>query len=230
MRRVRRRDSLRREMTPDVEVGRVFLLLDRLMVPPRFLERLLLGAAVLIQDPVARFKFVPDPRDIFVHDGQLCLGCRQFLPGHPACFRAAEAGARDFRSFLRQDGRGATLIAAICASRSAGGGTCACSSDSFFNRSRSAASFSWSRRSTAGQFAIAKIGCALRVVSPLAGSAFFSSSSLASASFCSFAFCSRCSFDFPDAFLDLRDPERDFLLFLLEFLQRDDFVADLREN
>ena len=56
---------------------------------------------------------------------------------------------------------------------------------------------------------------------------FFSSSSAASASFSSVAFCCRCSSICFSAFLDLRDPDRDFLLLLLELLERDDFVAQL---
>ena len=49
------------------------------------------------------------------------------------------------------------------------------------------------------------------------------------ASFCCRVFCSRSVSIFFDAFFDLRDPQRDLLLFLLEFFQRHDLVAQLRE-
>ena len=84
------------------------------------------------------------------------------------------------------------LIAAICASRSAGGGTCACNSASFFKSSRSAASLSWSRRSTPDSSRSQRSAAALASFRR-SRIGFFSSSSLASASFCSFAFCARCS-------------------------------------
>ncbi len=76
MGRIGRSDPLRSEMAADVQIGGIFLFLDGLMVPAGFLERVLLGAAVFVQDAIARFKFLPDPRDVFVHDRQLGLGLR----------------------------------------------------------------------------------------------------------------------------------------------------------
>ena len=54
MRRIWRRDSLRREMPADVEVSRVLLFLDDLMVSAGFLQSVLLLAAILVQDAIAR--------------------------------------------------------------------------------------------------------------------------------------------------------------------------------
>ena len=102
MGRVRRSDSLRSQMTADVEIGGIFLFLDGLMMPAGILERVLLGAAALVQDAIARFKFLPDPRDVLVHDRKLGLDLVEFLPGGPARFRAAQPGARDFRAFFRE--------------------------------------------------------------------------------------------------------------------------------
>ena len=76
MRRIRRRDSLRGKMTSDVQIGRILPLLDCLMMCARSLKRLLLGAAVFIQVAIARFKFVPDARDILFHGGKFRFALR----------------------------------------------------------------------------------------------------------------------------------------------------------
>ena len=60
-------------MTPDVEVSRIFLLLHRFMMSAGILESVLLRAAVFVQDAIARLKFIPDPCDAFVHDGEFGL-------------------------------------------------------------------------------------------------------------------------------------------------------------
>src|ERR1700681_4270348 len=100
--RIRRSDALRSQMTADIEVSRILLLLDGFMMSAGILESVLLRAAVLIQDAIARFKFLPDPRDVFVHDGEFGLVPCQFLSRRSACFRTAEAGTCDFRAFFRE--------------------------------------------------------------------------------------------------------------------------------
>src|SRR5207247_11309756 len=100
--RIWRSDSLRRKMTTDVEVGRVFLLLDDFMMTAGIFEGVLLCPAVLIQDSIARFKLLSDPRDILVHDAKCGLVPGQFLPGRSTCFSTAQARARDFCAFFRE--------------------------------------------------------------------------------------------------------------------------------
>src|SRR5438270_25072 len=84
------------------------------------------------------------------------------------------------------------LIAEVCASKSAGGGVIACSSDNFFSSSWSTASFSWILRSTAFT-SRSHNSAALLASSRRCRIGFFSASNLAIASRCSFAFASLCA-------------------------------------
>src|SRR6267143_4942659 len=89
-------------MAADTEIRGVLLLLHGLMMSACILEGVLLRAAVLVQDAVARFKLIPDSRDVLVHDSKLGVLPGQLLPGHPACFRTAESGAGHFGAFFRE--------------------------------------------------------------------------------------------------------------------------------
>ena len=92
MGRIRRSDSLRGQVTADVEVGGILLFLDGLMMSARFLERVLLRAAVFVQDAIARFKFIPDPRDVLVHDGKFGVAAGPVSPGRCGRLPRCRAG------------------------------------------------------------------------------------------------------------------------------------------
>ena len=224
MGRVRRSDSLRSKMTADVEVGGVLLFFDGLMMAAGVLESVLLGAAVLIQDAVARFKFIPDPRDVFVHDVKLGLVPRQFLPGHSAGVRAAEAGARDFRAFFRETDPARAdrghLRFKIC-----GRGNLGLQFGQFFQELPVGRVVVLEPALHAGQFAVAKIGRGLGVIPPFEDRFLFFLE-FGQRGVLLFRVLRALQLNFPDALFNLRDAQRDFFLFLLELLQRHDFVAD----
>ena len=120
------------------------------------------------------------------------------------------------------------LMPAICVSRSSGGGTCACSSESFFNRSRSAASFSCNRRSTLASSRSQRSAADFRLVLSLEDRLLFLLE-FGQGRVLFLRVVLPLQLDLADSFLDRGDPQRDFLLFLLEFLERDDLVAHLRK-
>ena len=100
MRRIRRGDSLRSEMPPDIEIGGVLFFLDRFVMAARFFQRVVLSAAILIQSAIAHFKFLADARDAFVRDRQLGFELVQFFSRGPASVGAPESGARHFRALF----------------------------------------------------------------------------------------------------------------------------------
>ena len=102
MRRARRRDALRGEVTADVEIGRVLFFFDRLMLLPRLLHFLLLGAGAFVQGAIARFKFAPDAGDVFFHLRDGCFGGLQFFRGVAAGIGAPEPGLRHLGFLARQ--------------------------------------------------------------------------------------------------------------------------------
>jgi hypothetical protein len=104
MRRVRRGHALRREMTPDVQIGRIFSLLNRLMMRARFSNRFLLRAAALVQGSVARFKFTPDALNIFLYNGKFRFRSDQFFLGEASRICAAETGSDKFSALFREAG------------------------------------------------------------------------------------------------------------------------------
>jgi len=148
MRRVWWGNSLRCEMTPNIQIRGIFPFLNCLMMCARFANCFLLYPDALVQCSIARFKFGPDALNIFFDNRKFSLGGNQFFFGKAGSIRTAEPGPNQFRPLFRKAARRA-LILIDWVSRSAGGGVNARRSDSCFNRARSAASFSWIRRSTA---------------------------------------------------------------------------------
>src|SRR5881394_3604272 len=102
MRRVRRRDSLRSEMPANVQVSRVLLFLDGLMMAALFLERVLLRAALLIQRAIAPFVFFADLCDLFVDCSDRGFLLRKFFPSCATSFGRSHSGARYSRFFFGQ--------------------------------------------------------------------------------------------------------------------------------
>ena len=84
------------------------------------------------------------------------------------------------------------LSALFCSARSPGAGTLVSSAASASNNSRSALAFCCRRRSTPAS-SRSHNSAAVRASLRLCTTGFFSSSRIASARFCSFAFCRRCS-------------------------------------
>ncbi len=72
------------------------------MVSACFLERVLLGPAGFIQGAILRFEFAPESGDLLVDFIQRRFLKGEFLFRLPACLRAAESRAHDFRALLGQ--------------------------------------------------------------------------------------------------------------------------------
>src|ERR1700730_13844238 len=104
MGRVRRRDSLRREMTANVQISGVLSLLDYLMMLSRFPNSFLLAPNVVGKAFVARFVFAAHFRNIFFNGGQLFFGRRQLFLGQSRRVGAAHARANQFGAFLGEGG------------------------------------------------------------------------------------------------------------------------------
>ncbi len=68
MRCVRRGNALRGKVTTDVQIGGILSFLNCLMMRALLSKRFFLGADVIVQFPVASFKFAPDPLYIFFND------------------------------------------------------------------------------------------------------------------------------------------------------------------
>ena len=93
MGRVRRRDTLRSEVTADVQVGRVLLFLDGLMLLPRLTNFLLLRAAASFEFAIARVELAANARDVLVRLGDECFLGGQFAFARGTTrVRAPEAG------------------------------------------------------------------------------------------------------------------------------------------
>src|SRR5438132_8934428 len=227
MGRIRGSDSLRGKMTTDVKVGRVLLLLDRFMMAAGIFESVLLGPAVLIQDAVARFKFISNPRDVLIHDGKFGLMPSQFLPGRPACFSTAKARACDFRAFFRETDTAGANRGHLRFEIRRRGNLCL-QFGQFFQELPIGGVVVLEAALNAGQFAIAKIGRHFCIISPLKDWLLF---------FVEFGqrfvlllrVLRSLQLNFSNALLYLRYAQRDFLLFLFEFFQRHDFAANFRK-
>src|SRR6266480_2299681 len=102
MRCVRRSNALRSQVTANVQVSRIFSLLDGLMLCARFSQRFLLDADVIVQFSVARFKFTPDPLDFFFHHRKFRLYSDYLLLGQTCCIRTARARADKFGALFRE--------------------------------------------------------------------------------------------------------------------------------
>ena len=102
MRRVRRRDSLGCQMPADVQISRVLLFFDGLMMAALFLERVLLRAALLIQRAIAPFVFFADLSDLFVDCSDRGFLLRKFFPSCATSFGRSKTCPHYFRFFFGQ--------------------------------------------------------------------------------------------------------------------------------
>ena len=59
-------DPLRGEVTADVQISRIFLFLDGLMLLPRLLHFLLLRPAPFVECAIPRFELAANPGDVLV--------------------------------------------------------------------------------------------------------------------------------------------------------------------
>src|SRR6184192_2079224 len=91
VRRIRRSDPLRREMASNVEIGRIFSLLDNLMMLLGFDNCILLGMNVLSKALVAPFIVAAHFGDIFFDRGKFFLGGGEFFLRDPGSIGAAES-------------------------------------------------------------------------------------------------------------------------------------------
>ena len=87
-------------MTADVQIRRILFFLDDLVMALRLFQRVLLGAALFVQDPVPTFVLFPHLRDVLVDRGHRRFLGGQFLPGRATSLSGAEPGARDLRLLL----------------------------------------------------------------------------------------------------------------------------------
>src|SRR5205814_6868833 len=104
MRRVWRCNSLRSEMTPNIQIRGIFPLLNCLMMCARFSNCFLLHPDALVQCSIARFEFGPDALHIFFHNRKFSLGGNQFFFGKAASIRTAEPGPNQFCPLFRKAG------------------------------------------------------------------------------------------------------------------------------
>src|SRR5437588_9490140 len=102
MRRVRRRDSLGREMPADVEVGGIFPLFDNLVVLFGFANRVLLRANVVSKTFVARLVFAAHFCHVLLDRGKFFVGGGEFFLGHAGSVRAPKPRANKFGAFFWQ--------------------------------------------------------------------------------------------------------------------------------
>ena len=191
------------------------------------LQRLLLSAAFLVQDAVPPFPLFPDLCDLFIDRGHGRFLGGEFFSGRAASFGSAEPGARHFRFFLGQSD----------APRADPGHL----RFDVVRRRNSRLQFGELLQQVAvgrvvllqpaldaRQLAIANIGRGLRFVLPLQDRLLlFLEFRQRRVLF--FGVLFPLQFDLANPFLDRRDPERDFFLFLLQFLERDDFIAHFRK-
>src|SRR5207244_2384201 len=99
MRRVWRRDALRREMAPDVEISGIFLLLDTLMVRARFFQCVLLSADFFGKRAITRIELATHFVDIFFDDGDFRFSGDQLFLGHAQGIGAARWRANKLGAF-----------------------------------------------------------------------------------------------------------------------------------
>src|SRR5215475_2104800 len=227
MRRVWRGNALCGKVPANVQIRRIFSLLDCLMACACVARSFLLSADIIIQFFVARFKLASGPRNVFFQRRKFRFCHIQFFRGQSRRVRAAKPRLDQFRSLIgkprspRANIGGARLQ--ICRSRvksmqigelfqEIAVGSLTFSNASFYG----------------GQFALADLDVAFRLVAPLEKWFFFR-----------LQLCNRPRlfarillpffFDLFDSFFDSCDSKCDFLLFLLQFLKRDDLVAQLRK-
>ena len=93
MRRVRRRDALRREMPADVQIRGIFPLFDYLMLLLTFAHCVLLRANIVGKSFIARFVIAAHFRDVFFDRGKFFFGRREFFLCNPCGVARAEARA-----------------------------------------------------------------------------------------------------------------------------------------
>src|ERR1700686_1531459 len=93
MRRIRRSDPLRREMTSNVEIGRIFSLLDNLMMLFGFDNCVLLRANVLREAFIAPFIVAAHFGDISFDRGKFFFGGGEFFLRDPGSVGATESSA-----------------------------------------------------------------------------------------------------------------------------------------
>ena len=91
--RIRWSDASGREMTSNVEIGRIFSLLDHLMMLFSFDHCVLLRTNVLREGFVARFIVAAHFGDIPLDRGKFFLGGDEFFLRDPGSIGAAESGA-----------------------------------------------------------------------------------------------------------------------------------------
>ena len=148
----------------------------------------------------------------------------------PALWQASALPRRacDISAFSRGSRARSELSRSNCACRSSGGGWVSCKVETFFSNSRSAASLSERRRSTRRQFLVTTVSRRFGGVALFHQRALFLLE-LGERGCLLFGILLALRLDLLERFLDFRNLNGDFFLFLLQLFQRDDFVADLGE-
>ena len=190
----------------------------------RFANCFLLRAAVFVQGAIARFEFAAHARDIFFRRVQLGLARRRvsFAARQASALpsRAREISSRSCRQTRAARAKRGRLRIEVGRRRR----------QRLQDRKAFSADRGRPRRFPASAYRLRPVrdrkcplplwrrcGARQSVSFPLRASRW--------RSFCSFAFSCRCVSICLMRFLNLRDARRDFFLFLLEFFQRDNFVA-----
>src|SRR2546421_11069612 len=223
IRRVWWGNALRGKVPANVQIRRVFPLLDCLMLRACIASCFLLSSDVIIQFSVSGFKLASSPRNVFFHRRKFRFCGFHFFRGQPRRFGAAEARPDQFCPLFRKPrqpsadtGRSRLPIGRSPSNRMKvrrlfaedGIGGFAFPNTSFYG----------------AQFALADVNVAFRLVAPLEKWLFFR-----------VQFSDRLSlfarillpffFDLFYSFFDPRDTKCDFLLFLLQLFKSDNLIA-----
>ena len=225
MRRVWRRNALFGQMPADAQIRRIFSFFDGLMARPRVARCLLLGLNTLSQFSVARFELASRARDIFFHGGKFGFCTGQFLLGHTRRVGAAHARPDKFCAFVRKT-RPLCHYAGRKRFQVGRSGIKRMQIGKLFQKIAIGSFALLNTPLHARELSFANLGSALRLVTLLKERLLLC-----------FELRNRLGlfardllpffFDRFNSFFDPRDPERDFFLLLLQFLERDDLVAQL---
>src|SRR5947209_1936172 len=227
MGRVRWRNPLPGKMPANVQVSRVFSLLYDLMMLLRFSNGVLLGLNVIGESLVTRFVFTADLGDVFFNRTQLLVRGREFLLRQARGIGAAESRPNQLGAFIGQArparGNSGDLAFQIRRRR-----IDRLNLGQFFQQLLVGGVVFLNPMLDRVDFTLAKFGRGLGVIPPLQNRLFLRVQ-LRHRLGLFFRVVLALDFDVFDSLFDLRDSQRDFLLFLLELLERDDLVAQLGE-